>query len=342
MDFHPDEDHRAYVSTLRRLLADAAPLKAARAWAAGDPEPGRRLWRSLADTGLVALAVPAAREGLGHRPPELASAFFELGRAGVPGPVVETVAVAAALGAAGDAGDGAVAAAPWLGPAMAGDALLTVADPAGPYALDAHLADAAFVLERAPGDDDGDPGPVFAGAPHVLRLAAPEGAPRDSIDPVRRLTRCAPAPGGTVAADTVRLRSLATLLTAAQTLGAGRALLDGSVEHAAHRTQFGRPIGSFQAVKHMLATVAVELEFAGPLLYGAAVALARGDTGSPDLPAAKAACSDAAYGAARTALQVHGALGYTDEYDLTLHLRKARALRGAWGTPAACRAGRGP
>ena len=87
-------------------------------------------------------------------------------------------------------------------------------------------------------------------------------------------------------------------------------------------------IGSFQAVKHQLADVAVGLDLARPLLFGAALSL------SPrDVSAAKVACGDAAYRAARTALQVHGAIGYTAEYDLALWLTKVRALLSAWGTP---------
>ncbi|MDJ1138118.1 acyl-CoA dehydrogenase family protein [Streptomyces iconiensis] len=336
MRFLPDEDHRTYAATVRRLLADAEPAKAARAWAAGDQGPGRELWRALADTGLPALAVPEERGGMGWYPSELAAAFVEIGRAAAPGPLVETVALAAALGADPRGGD---TAGPWLPRILTGDLLVTVTDPAGPYAVDGYLADAAFVTE----------GPA-------LHMAVPEGGPLPSIDPTRHLVRCEPATpvesGEPVPGDAARLRSLATLLTAAQALGAGRALLDGSVEYAGRRTQFGRQIGSFQAVKHQLATVAIALEFAEPLLHGAALAVraqpggpgpAEGSAGGPgdatdprDLPAAKAACSRAAHQAARTALQVHGALGYTDEYDLTLHLRKARALHDAWGTPAAC------
>lgn len=318
MRFLPDHDHRAYTATVRRLLADAEPVRAARAWAAGDHGPGRTLWSALAGTGLPSLAVAEDHDGLGWYPPELASAFVEIGRSGAPGPLVETVAVAAGL-SAGAAGSGR-SPGPWLPRVLAGDALVTVAGPASPYALDAHTADAAFAVEG-----------------EALLLAAPDGAPRASVDPTRhlvRLTRAEPVP-----ADVARVCALATLLTAAQALGVGRALLDGSVEHVSRRTQFGRPVGSFQAVKHHLATVAVALEFAEPLLYGAAVALrGEGRSDPRDLPAAKAACGEAAYSAARTALQVHGALGYTDEYDLTLHLRKARALRTAWGSPSACRA----
>lgn len=335
MRFLPDQDHRTYAATVRRLLADAEPVKAARAWAAGDQGPGRELWRALADTGLPALAVPEERDGLGWYPPELASAFVEIGRAGAPGPLVETVALAAALGHGTGGAQGATAG-PWLPRILTGDLLVTVADPAawalgqdpGAYAVDAHLADAVFVTDA-----------------DAVHLAVPGGAPLPSIDPTRHLVRCAPVTpvetGEPVPGDGARLRALATLLTAAQALGAGQALLAGSVEYAAQRTQFGRAIGSFQAVKHQLATVAVALEFAEPLLHGAALAV-RGDSGGAadprDLPAAKAACSRAAHQAARTALQVHGALGYTDEYDLTLPLRKARALHDAWGTPAACHA----
>lgn len=319
MHFQPDEDQHAYTATVRRVLSDTDALKTARAWADGDQKPARALWHSLAGTGLVALAVPENHDGMGLHAAELASAFIEVGRSGAPGPLVETVALAAALTSATSSATAGTPM-PWTAPALAGDALLTVTDPAGPYALDAREADAAFVL-----DADGG-----------LHLAAPDGEPQTSIDPARHLSRCIAAEP--VPADTGLLRALATLLTAAQALGAGRALLDGSVEYVGGRTQFGRPVGSFQAVKHHLADVAVALEFAEPLLYGAAVAVDRGDPASRDLPAAKAACSDAAFTAARKALQVHGALGYTDELDLTLLIRKTRSLRSAWGTPAACRA----
>ncbi|WP_326807539.1 acyl-CoA/acyl-ACP dehydrogenase [Streptomyces sp. NBC_01775] len=342
MRFVPDEDHRTYTATVRRLLADAEPVKAARAWAAGEHGPGRELWRTLADTGLTALAMAEEHGGMGWYPPELASAFVEIGRTGAPGPLVESVALAGALSA------GLTGTAGTSGPAegergllerlLSGGTLATVAGPAGsyagsagsyagpagPYAVDAHLAGAVFVL-------DGD-----------ALLPARAGEVFTSLDPTRRLVRCEAAPARSrqpVPADTARLRALATLLTAAQVLGAGRALLEGSVRYAGQRTQFGRPVGSFQAVKHQLADVAIALEFATPLLYGAALTV-RGDAAADprDLPAAKLACTRAAHLASRVALQVHGALGYTGEYDLTLLIRKARALRSAWGTASECEA----
>ena len=124
---------------------------------------------------------------------------------------------------------------------------------------------------------------------------------------------------------------LGALATAAQLLGAGQALLDRAVGYAKQRVQFGRPIGAFQAVKHQLADALVGLELARPLVFGAALAVGSVHQ-ARDVSAAKVGCADAAYRAARTALQVHGAIGYTAEYDLALWLTKVRALVAAWGT----------
>ena len=110
-------------------------------------------------------------------------------------------------------------------------------------------------------------------------------------------------------------------------------LLARSVGYVKQRKQFGRAIGEYQALKHALADVRIGLDFARPLVFGAAV------TGSSrDASAAKVAASEAAYRAARTALQVHGAIGYTAEHDLGLWLLKVRALVGAWGSPSVHRA----
>ncbi|NXY97765.1 acyl-CoA dehydrogenase, partial [Streptomyces sp. BR123] len=159
-----------------------------------------------------------------------------------------------------------------------------------------------------------------------------------SADPARRLS-LPPAGGELLAAGphvTAAAREAAgwaRLLTAAQCLGVGGELLARTVEYARQRTQFGMPIGGFQAVKHRLADTLLALEFARPLLWAAALSLAPGE-----VAAAKLAAGEAAYGAALTALQVHGAVGYTEELDLSLWLRKARPLRDAWGSPRACRA----
>ncbi|MFD7360048.1 acyl-CoA dehydrogenase family protein [Streptomyces sp. NPDC059885] len=188
-------------------------------------------------------------------------------------------------------------------------------------ALDADAADVVLVVR---GDE--------------LWLAPGHHDVHASTDPARRLAR--PTPGGELLAAGPAVREAAAhahdwamLATAAQALGVGLALLDRTVAYAKQRRQFGTEIGSFQAVKHRLADTLLALEFARPLLFGAALTL-----DSADLAAAKVTAGEAAYAAARTALQIHGAVGYTEELDLSLWLRKARPLRDAWGTPAWCRA----
>jgi hypothetical protein len=107
------------------------------------------------------------------------------------------------------------------------------------------------------------------------------------------------------------------------------------VDYAKQRAQFGRVIGSYQAIKHKLADVHIALELARPLVYGAALSLAdRSPDAARDVSAAKASASDAALLAARSALQTHGAIGFTAEHDLSLWLLRVQALRAAWGDPA--------
>ncbi|MFG3493578.1 acyl-CoA dehydrogenase family protein [Streptomyces sp. NPDC047928] len=320
MRFHPTTEQRDLSRTLDAMLTAADAPAAARAWAAGDPAPGRAVWSRLARAGLFALAVPERYGGLGPLPVEIALACVAAGRHAVPGPVVETLAVAELLTRLAALGDEAPAQRLLPGIA-AGEVTATLAMPeSGGYALD---ADAAALLVVVHGDE--------------LWSAPGHGPVRVSADPVRRLAR--PADGGELlaagepvaraAGDAARRAALAT---AAQSLGVGRALLDRTVAYVRRRSQFGAAIGSFQAVKHRLADTLLGLEFAGPLLYGAALT-----SRTADVAAAKAAAGDAAYAAARTALQLHGAIGYTDEPALALWLRKARPLREAWGAPAWCR-----
>ncbi|MFI0989518.1 acyl-CoA dehydrogenase family protein [Streptomyces exfoliatus] len=345
MRFLLDDEQREFARSLDGMLTAADTPGAARAWAAGDTAPGRALWARLAEAGVFALAVPERHEGLGPMPLELAVACAELGRHAVPGPLVETVAAAAFLDRLDeverldgldevdrlDGLDGfghAGAAAEWLPRIAGGKALISLCVPAasGPYALDPDAADAVLVV-------DGD----------TVRLAETTGPLQPSADPVRRLARplggTVLARGPAVAAAASHAAEVAALATAAQSLGLGRALLDRTVAYVGQRTQFGAAVGSFQAVKHRLADTLIALEFAQPLLHSAALALAEGtDHASADIAAAKVTAGEAAYAAARTALQLHGAVGYTDELDLALWIRKARPLRDAWGTPAACRA----
>ncbi|GAA4719146.1 acyl-CoA dehydrogenase family protein [Nocardioides conyzicola] len=174
-----------------------------------------------------------------------------------------------------------------------------------PYALDADVADQVYV-----GDS----------------LATEVGDLVGSVDRTRRLFSVA----GEGRSDDAAF-DLAVLATSAQLLGAGERILADSVTYVKQRKQFGREIGSYQAIKHALADVRIALDFARPLVLGAAL-------GEVPASAAKVAAGDAAYLASRTGLQVHGAIGYTQEFDLSLWITKVRALVTAWGTPAYHRA----
>ncbi|MGW1164578.1 acyl-CoA dehydrogenase family protein [Streptomyces sp. NPDC002550] len=324
MRFLLDAEQRDFARSLDALLTAARTPDVVRSWAAGDTGPGRALWHRLAEAGAFALGIPERYDGLGALPVERAVAFTELGRHAVPGPLVETVAAAALLDRLHDA----TTAAAWLPGIAAGKVVASVCllSPDRPYALDADAADAVFVVE------DG-----------TLRLAEAHGPVQHSLDPARRPARplggTVLAQGPAVAAAAAHAAEVAALSTAAQALGLGRALLDRTVDHARTRRQFGAAIGSFQAVKHRLADTLIALEFAQPLVHAAALALERGDPGcGREIAAAKVTACEAAYTAARTALHLHGALGYTEELDLSLWIRKARALRTSWGTPTACRA----
>jgi alkylation response protein AidB-like acyl-CoA dehydrogenase len=132
-----------------------------------------------------------------------------------------------------------------------------------------------------------------------------------------------------------RTSDRAAVATAAELLGLSDRMIAMAADYARERHQFGRPVGSFQAVKHLLAGARVRLEFARPLVYAAAWSLEAGDpTGSRAASTAKAYASDAATEAARVSLQVHGAIGYTWECDLHLFLKRAWALAEAWGSAA--------
>jgi hypothetical protein len=224
-------------------------------------------------------------------PSDLVVALEAIGFHALPGPAIETVAVLPTL--------------------LDGSSLGTVAIPPHvPYAVDADVADRVFVVRD---------NTVFDAEPQT-RVS--------SVDPCRRLFTV------TAGVEIGRLDGAyerGVLACAAQLLGAGRALLGRAVEYAKQRAQFGRPIGSFQAVKHHLADAHIGLELARPLVYGAAL-------GAVDVSAAKVAAGAAAGRAARAALQVHGAIGYTRENDLSLWLTKVRALRSAWGTESVHRA----
>ncbi|SEF10829.1 acyl-CoA dehydrogenase family protein [Streptomyces sp. Ag109_O5-10] len=313
MRFLLDTGQRDFADALRALLTAADTPAVIRDWSRGEQASGRALWGRVGNAGVFGLAVPEEYGGAGRRAVELAVAFVELGRFAVPGPLAETVAAAVLL----DDGEGL--AKRFLPGIASGGTVATVAFEQHGYgfALDADAADVRL-----------------AAAPEGLLLSSGAGAVRRSLDPARRLAPLFPV-GELLDAEPPWGEALtwARLATAAQALGVGLALLDRTVAYVKRRNQFGVPVGSFQAVRHRLADVKIALEFARPLVFGAAVTMT-----PSDVAAAKLSACAAAYAGARAALQLHGAIGYTAEYDLSLWLTKARALRGAWGAPEECRA----
>jgi len=305
-------EQESFDRALGDVLAAAKVPAAVRAWAVGDPGPGLALWSALADMGVTALRVPENHGGVGATALDMVVAFTRLGYHGVPGPWVESAVLApAVLSAAGDPDK-------VLGRLADGSARVTMAaPPLAPYALDADIVERVYILDGG-----------------LVRRGRPQ-ARRESVDRARLLTVLEAGDPVTQVAAAAAVRALdeAALACAAQLLGAGRRLLDDSVAYAGVRRQFGRAIGQYQALKHALADIKVALDFAAPLVHGAAEALDADDPGaSLEVSAAKVATATAAVRAARTALQVHGAIGYTEEFDLSIWLTKVRALAGVWGT----------
>ncbi|MFC8046245.1 acyl-CoA dehydrogenase family protein [Nocardia sp. NPDC057353] len=310
MRFALSPEQTDFGASVRKLLEAGRTPAAVRSWAAGDTGPGLALVRGLADAGVLGLAVSEEHGGLGAEPVDLLVAFQEIGRAAAPGPLVESAAAIPAL----------LQALPEVPadilPGLAEGALGTIAF-GEPLALDADIAETVLIAD----------------GPRLSRATV--GEPMRSVDPARRLFRVQPgevlAEGEEVRAATGAGFDHGALAAAAQLLGAGKALLSATTEYAKQRKQFGAPIGSFQAVKQQLADVLIALDLAEPLLLRAALTTTEPTRGR-DVSAALLKCADAAYLASRVALQVHGAIGYTAEYDLSLWITRVRALQSAWGT----------
>ncbi|MEU8266882.1 acyl-CoA dehydrogenase family protein [Sphaerisporangium sp. NPDC049002] len=313
MNFAFSDDQLALAVTVRDVLRAHCPARAVReAGLGGDRTPA---WSHLAKAGLFGMLVPEHHDGMGLGMTDAVLAFEETGRAALPGPVAETVAAAPVLLAADPA-----AASSALPGVAAGTTIVSVRLGDQVYAPDADLAD-LLILE-----EDGELYAVPAGGARLT--------PQPGVDPVRRLFAVAfdPSPGARLAhAGPGALRGV-TVAVAAQLIGLARHLLETTVGYARTRRQFGAAVGTFQAVKHQLADVAIAIDFAAPLVYAAALAADRDlPSADRDVSAAKAAAGEAADRAARVALQVHGAIGYTDELDLRLWLARVWSLASAYG-----------
>jgi alkylation response protein AidB-like acyl-CoA dehydrogenase len=327
------DDHRELAAVASSFLADSGATAAARALLDAEQETLPPFWPALGKLGWLGLHLPERYGGEGYGLPELAVVLAELGRAVAPGPFLPTVLASAVLaeaapeplredllpGLAGGARTGAVGLAP--------------ADPEhGWLVLGGGLAQ---VLLLPAGDD------------LIVLDRSAEGvtvAPVESLDPTRRLawvhTDGAAELGRIAGGRAVALR-LARTLAAAEAAGGASACLDAAVHYAGQREQFGRTIGTFQAVKHHCANLLVDTELAAAAAWDAARADggATGDTGTDDssgsgdrreaeLAAAVAAARalPASVRAAEQNIQLHGGIGYTWEHDAHLYLRRALVL----------------
>lgn len=326
MEFEFSEDHHAFRASLRSLLEKSCTTEHVRA--AWSNHTGRvpELWERMADLGIVGLTAPEKHGGLGMSELDLVLLLEESGRAALPEPLVETTAVAIPLLA--DLRANGVTTS-LIKRAQAGQAVITVGLENAPYVTHANVAD-VFIMQR--GDEL-----------HLLSAEDVEIAWQPSVDGARRLftTSWAPTKKTLLARGEIARAAIATALdrgalaTSAQILGVGQKLLDSTVEYAHVREQFGKPIGTFQAVKHALANACIQLEFARPLVYRAAHSMTEQDEQrSLHVSLAKAYASEAAHHVSRAALQVHGAIGYSFEADLHLWMKRAWALGAAWGDAA--------
>ncbi len=327
MDFTFTEEQLAFRDAISRFLMTEAPPEMLRdIW---ETEEGRspELRRKMAEQGLTALSVPEAQGGLGMDDIAWSLLTQELGYYAIPDSLADTAYVATGLLT------GLPESTPRRGELLEkiaeGAVRIAVGHPVNLLVADAHLA-GVLLLEHG-------------GEVHAVPRAQVDIERNPSIDSSRRLSRISWHPTEqTRMADAEAGRPLwratlnrGALAVAGQSLGLAQRMLDLSVDYAVQRKQFGKPIGSFQAIKHHLADVASKIEFAKPVLYRAAHALASGDKQvDVHVSHAKLACCEAAWLAARHGIQVHGAMGYTWEVDLQMFMKRAWALDSAWGDRA--------
>jgi alkylation response protein AidB-like acyl-CoA dehydrogenase len=323
MQFNFNEDQLLFQSTLRDFLKnECTPEHLRSCW---ETETGRspELWKKLAELGVPGLLVPEEHEGLGMDEIDLVLLQEEAGRAALAEPLISTAAVGVPL----IAGVGSKELSErWLKAVAVGDAILAVGQEMSPFVSDAHVAD---LLLLPHGDEL-----------HAVPRGDAELTRQVANDPSRWIfsvewkpTRATRVAEGDAARELCAAAlDRGALACAAQQLGVTEQLIEMTVAYACERQQFDVPIGSFQAIKHMLANLRVKLEYARPVVHRAAHSVARAvSRRSEHVSMAKLAACEAATAAAKVALQVHGAIGYTWEQDLHIWMRRAWSLDLAWG-----------
>ena len=318
IDFDFTDEQRALRDVARDLFAKQSPPSLIRErWKSGEREP--KLWRAMAEVGLLGVIVPEEFGGSGGDETDLVLVLEEAGRAALPEPFAEAIVASRLIALHGSD----VLSQSWLPRIASGEVIATVA------------------LET-------DPLVPFAGVADILLLLDPTGArlltredftAREvtSLDPARPLFTVESKRGERL--DLIAPASRAAAATAAVQNGVAARLLEQTVGYVAARKQFGKPVGSFQAVKHKLAKVHVAIEASRPAAWYAAYTLATDDPHAARAArVAKVAASHAEALANAEALQCHGGIGFTWEHDLHIWLKRGLALQPAFGTPAEHRA----
>ncbi|WP_299726307.1 acyl-CoA dehydrogenase family protein [uncultured Endozoicomonas sp.] len=326
MNFTFTEDQLMFHDSVKSFLTNEVTAETLReSW---ESESGRssELWFQLAELGLTAMTVPEAYGGLGMNELDFILLAEECGYTALPEALVETVLVSTPLlNSLGD--DQAEFKELWLSRIATGEVRVAVAHPQNLLVADAHVAD---LLILANGDE------VHAVKPEQVALTKNE-----SVDPSRQLFSVEWTPSSeTLIVNEFVGKALwqdaldrGALAVSAQQLGLARKMVDLSVEYTADRKQFGKPIGSFQAVKHLMANVAVQIEFAKSPLYKAAYSVANSlSSRTRDVSHAKLVTTDAALLAAKNGIQAHGAMGYTWEVDLQIFMKSAWAMASSYGS----------
>ncbi|MEW2632781.1 acyl-CoA dehydrogenase family protein [Streptomyces sp. NPDC048389] len=289
MDFRLTDDQRALRKGARALLTGRFGREALRAAADREGRVDRELWRELGRAGFFALRLPESEGGVGLGLPEAVLLFEEAGRVLLPGPLVATHLAAGMVPGAAD-----------------GTAVVTCGSQLAPFIQHFEDADAVVMLGAMPG------------AVIVEVRAAAAVRSLDPLTPLHRLPHPPPPAAPPVPA---------VLLTAAEQLGSAARSTEEAVRHAKARVQFGRPVGAFQAVKHLCAEMLVRTEVARAAVYAAAAV-----PGPAEAAGAKLLADDAAVRNARDCLQVFGGTGFTWEADVHLHLKRALLRARMWLT----------
>ena len=315
MQFAFTEDQLTISQAARDMLVETCtPAELRKQLEAGKPRDDAR-WSTISEMGLIGMLAPENAGGLGMTMVDLIGIAEAAGYVGLPEPLVEQAGVVVPLLARLDNNRG------WLGKVLAG-AVVAIGHPVNPFVANADSADALLLAD---GDD------IHLVAPGDVTLTRAE-----SFDPFRRLfsVQWTPSASTKVGSDWGDTADRGALLAAAEMIGLAQRSIDLAVAYAKDRVQFGKPIGTTQAIKHMIASAQVKVEFARPVVHAAAAELPVGTLAArARIAHAKIAAGSAADVATRMAVQAHGAMGMTWEVDLHFFLKRAFALNYAWGTP---------